>query len=117
MSRVQHLDCCVCGGGAGKFQQHWNRDDGYGICPQCVAEQAALVSPEELESCYGKVGVNYDQPMVRHYDRRFRVLAATKDRDVANAFMERTPGAAVLKIFEDNGLIVMADVADEGVPV
>lgn len=117
MSRVQYLDCCVCGSGAGKFEQHWNRDDGYGICPQCVAEAAAVETPESLQELYGKAGVNYNVPMVRHYDRRFRVLAATKRQDVANAFMARTPGAAVLKVFEDDGLIVMVDVADEGEPV
>lgn len=116
MSR-RPLTCCICGEYAGKFEQHWNRDAGWGVCPQCVSEQAAIVSPEELAELYGAAGVNYDVPMVRHYGLRFRVLAATKSRDVANAFMLRTPNAAVLKIFEDTGLIVMADVADVGEPV
>lgn len=110
------LDCCVCGGDAGKWKQHWNRDNGYGICAQCLAEEAAVSTAEELRSRYGEVKVNYDQPTVRHLGRRYRVLAATKHEDVANAFMARNPAAAVLLVFDD-GLIVLADKSDEGTPL
>jgi len=108
-----HLTCCICGEGAGKWHQHWNRDTGYGICVACVASEAARLDPEELKSFYGVVMNNYDQPMVRHLGRRYRVLAATKDQDAANAFMERTPSAAVLLVFDD-GTIIISDKTDEG---
>jgi len=111
------MDCCVCGGGAGKWTQHWNRDDGYSICPQCVSEEAARLSPEELRSNYGLPGVNYDRPTVKYNGRRYRVLASTFDQDVANRFIERTPGATVLMVFPDNGRIVIADRNDEGTPI
>lgn len=54
-----HLECCVCGKYAGKFQQWWNRDDEYGICGGCAKEQSERLSPEEMKSCYGVEGVNY----------------------------------------------------------
>lgn len=110
------LDCCVCGGGAGRWKQHWNRDSGYGICAECVAFEASTLTAEELEENYGKPGVNYGQPMVTFQGRRYKVLAATKHEDVANAFMERVPNASVLTVF-DNGVIVLADKEDQGEPI
>lgn len=44
-------------------------------------------------------------------------MGATRSKDNANAFMVRTPGAAVLKVLEADGLIVMAHEDDEGEPV
>lgn len=55
----RHLKCCVCGESAGRWEQHWNRDTGWGICRKCVDWQATRETPEELESYYGKEGVNY----------------------------------------------------------
>lgn len=115
--RTVSLDCCVCGGDAGRWAQHWNRDAGYGICSACVAQEAVNETPERLQSLYGLAGVNYGRPTVCHYDRRFFVVGATRSQDKANAFMERTPGAAVLKVFEADGLIVMAHEDDEGEPL
>lgn len=113
MTSIAQLTCCVCGGDAGRWQQHWNRDDEYGICPSCVAEESARNTPEQLESNYGKPSINYDQPIVRHMGRRYKVLAATKNETLANAFMDRTQNAAVLTVFDD-GTIIIADKADEG---
>ncbi|MHB0991688.1 MAG: hypothetical protein ACYC0M_10470 [Burkholderiales bacterium] len=110
------LTCCVCGGDAGRCQQHWNRDSGYGICPSCVVEECARHTPDVIESCYGKPGVNYDQPMVRYFGRRYKVLAAIKNEGQANAFMERTPNAVVLTVFDD-GMIIIADKSDKGEPI
>jgi hypothetical protein len=55
------LECCVCGGGAGNFRQHWNRDHGYGICRSCVdwLIEQRKATPEEILDLYGKEGVNY----------------------------------------------------------
>lgn len=117
---AKHLECCVCGADAGKFQQHWNRDTGYGICPSCVAEEAGWHTAEELQSLYGKVGVNYDQPLYRHNGRRFKVRATFRNTldgtRAANDWMSRNDGTGVLDITH-NGLIIIADLADEGVPV
>lgn len=114
---LKHLTCCVCGAGAGKFEQHWNRDTGYGICPRCVAEEAGKSTPEELASRYGKPGVNYEQPQVQHFGRMYTVLATFPDSDAgtkaANAFMERTPGASVLCTTDR---VYLAHCDDEGAP-
>lgn len=113
-----YLDCCVCGGGAGRFQQHWNRDTGYGICVKCAAEQMGRETPENMEQLYGKPGVNYDVPLIRHMGRRYKAMAVfhnTEDgQRRANAFMERTPGAAVLCVTDS---IYLAHVDDKGEPV
>lgn len=58
-----------------------------------------------------------EQPTHVLAGRRFKVLAAFADTDAgtakANAFMERTPGAAVL--FVGNGEIILADKKDIGI--
>lgn len=61
---VRQLECAVCGDDAGRWQQHWNRDTGYGICRKCVEW---LVNehrdrPEEIRDLYGVEGVNYEGP-------------------------------------------------------
>lgn len=113
---ARHLECCICGGGAGSFEQHWNRDTGYGVCPSCVAEEAARSTPEQLEQLYGKPGVNYRQPTVSHMGRRFNLMAICRESqpDVANAFMSRTAGASVLCITD--GTVYIAHVDDKGEP-
>lgn len=113
----RHLTCCVCAGPAGHFEQHWNRDTGYGICASCVADEAGKSTPEELVSRYGKPGVNYEQPMVRHYGLMYSVMATFRDSDAgakaANAFMARTPGASVLCTTDK---VYIAHLEDKGVP-
>lgn len=113
---IHHLTCCICGEEAGKFEQHWNRDTGWGVCPRCVSEQAVKESPDEIQFNYGKVGVNYEQPMVRYMGRQYKVLGTTKNEDQANAFMARTEGASVLTVLDD-GVIVIVDKSDEGVVI
>lgn len=56
------LQCCVCGEDAGTFEQHWNRDAGYGICGACAKLQAARLSAEEMKFLYGIAGINYAVP-------------------------------------------------------
>ena len=54
------LKCCCCGGDAGKWQQWWNRDTGYGICRRCVEWVASRgETPEQIRDYYGVEGVNY----------------------------------------------------------
>lgn len=54
---VRRMTCCCCGGYAGRFEQHWNRDTGYGICRPCVLRW--YKDPEEIASSLGKEGVNW----------------------------------------------------------
>lgn len=56
-----HLECCCCGGDAGRWKQHWNRDDGYGICMSCVAHQVGRYGIPMIEDLYGKEGVNWGE--------------------------------------------------------
>jgi hypothetical protein len=57
-----YLTCCVCGADAGCWQQHWNRDTGYGICAPCAQEQSQREIPERMASLYGLPDVNYEGP-------------------------------------------------------
>jgi len=115
---AHNLECCVCGAGAGRWEQHWNRDTGYGICPSCVAEQSGRESEDEMRALYGLPGVNYRQPMVMLAGRRFKCMATFQNTDngtkAANAYMERTPGAAVLLV---DDYIYLAHKDDKGEPV
>lgn len=58
--KTRQLGCCVCGGDAGRWQQHWNRDTGYGVCAPCVEWVRSEGEPEEqIARDYGKEGVNW----------------------------------------------------------
>lgn len=61
---MARLECCVCGDAAGNWQQHWNRDRGFGICRRCVEwlVTARHTAPEEMTDLYGTEGVNYAPP-------------------------------------------------------
>jgi len=61
----RRLTCCVCGCDAGRWEQHWNRDTGFGICPECVAWLKDRGETDEtLRNAYGVAGVNYDPTVV-----------------------------------------------------
>lgn len=58
----RRMTCCICGGFAGYFAQHWNRDHGYGVCSPCVAGQRARgVDDSEIKSLYGIEGLNFEK--------------------------------------------------------
>lgn len=60
---LRHLTCCVCGDGAGRFKQHWNRDTGYGIDAKCVKWlRERGTSEDEIKDLYGIEGVNFAAP-------------------------------------------------------
>lgn len=67
------LECCVCGHYAGKWEQHYNRDNGYGICEGCAVEEMKSNNAVEYhQKCYGKLGVNWgpsDPDRAKLYDR------------------------------------------------
>ena len=60
---IRHMECCVCGDDAGRFEQHWNRDTGYGICRKCVDwVRSRGETDAEILDLYGVEGVNYAAP-------------------------------------------------------
>lgn len=60
MSTLRRLTCSCCGSDAGRFQQHYNRDTGFGICARCIAWIRGRGTPEpEIARLYGAEGVNF----------------------------------------------------------
>jgi hypothetical protein len=60
MKKTRLLTCCVCGSDAGRWEQHWNRDLGYGVCAKCVAWLRSRGETEkEIADLYGKEGVHW----------------------------------------------------------
>lgn len=51
--------CALCGNYAGKYNQWWNRDNGFGICFVCVKNEKNKNTPEHLISLYGIKGIHY----------------------------------------------------------
>ncbi|HEY5957923.1 MAG TPA: hypothetical protein VIV60_15275 [Polyangiaceae bacterium] len=63
MSKKRLMECCCCGGEAGRWHQHWNRDTGYGVCARCVEWMKGRgTSDAEILDLYGKEGVNWGKP-------------------------------------------------------
>jgi hypothetical protein len=61
--RTRLLTCACCGSSAGRWKQHWNRDIGFGVCAKCIVWMKGRgTSDEEIASCYGTAGVNYESP-------------------------------------------------------
>lgn len=58
---VRTMTCCCCGDYAGRWQQWWNRDTGYGICRKCIdwLVSSGRATGEEILDLYGVEGVNY----------------------------------------------------------
>ena len=56
--KFKHLICSVCGGEAYGVQ-HWNQDNGYGICDNCVKWVEEREGKPYIQECYGKYGTNH----------------------------------------------------------
>lgn len=56
---IRRTTCCVCGMWSGQWRQHYNRDNGYGICANCVKEQRQLETKEAVETSYGLPGIHF----------------------------------------------------------
>lgn len=69
----RQMTCCVCGSDAGRRQQHWNRDTGFGICMKCIGwVRNRSVTEAEIADLYGKEGVNFGSkqpPLAAHHER------------------------------------------------
>ena len=60
MKTVRELTCAVCGGMAGKWEQHRNQDTGYGICSNCVVWlRGRGETSDRIKKDYGTEGVNW----------------------------------------------------------
>jgi hypothetical protein len=52
--------CNCCGGFAGYWEQHSNRDTGWGMCPECITYvRNRGMSEEEIKDLYGVEGVHW----------------------------------------------------------
>jgi hypothetical protein len=63
LSKPRNLTCTCCGGSAGRWQQHWNQDTGYGLCASCrdwIWSRNHGDTREHFERTYGKPGVNFE---------------------------------------------------------
>lgn len=108
------LTCSCCGASAGIFQQHFNRDTGWGICAECLAfEMGRDVPTDELVRLYGSPRIHYGIPVVHHLGREYKLMAVfydtTKGVALANAFMDRHPGASVLCVTHERICIAHHD--------
>lgn len=115
---ARHMKCSVCGASAGRWEQHWNRDTGWGLCASCRDWlEAKGHTPEEMLFGYGKAGVHYEARRHRLGGRVFNVLATFPESEVdrANAYMEANPGASVLEVVD--GRVILADKSDQGEPI
>lgn len=59
--KVKRLTCCICG--SALFGRQWpNRDDGYGVCPACVAwlRETSRETEAEIKDLYGVEGVHFN---------------------------------------------------------
>jgi hypothetical protein len=60
MKDIHNMECAVCGGDAGRWEQHWNRDTGYGVCAKCVDYvKGKGATDTDILSLYGKEGLNW----------------------------------------------------------
>lgn len=125
MQKTRPMTCCVCGESAGRWQQHHNRDTGYGLCRKCadwlvdpVKRGKHFYTPMEMADLYGMPGIHYEPKLYRLYGRDFAIVAEFQDTDegtkAANAFMEAHRGTGLLAA--DSGRLILAALADKGVP-
>ncbi|WP_408953158.1 hypothetical protein [Lysobacter sp. Hz 25] len=56
----RNLQCACCGNYAGRWEQHWNQDTGYGVCASCVEWISSRgETVESIVQTYGSEGVNW----------------------------------------------------------
>lgn len=58
-ARARALDCACCGGDAGRWQQWFNQDTGFGLCVRCAEwVHGRGMAPDAIVSTYGKPGIH-----------------------------------------------------------
>lgn len=60
----RYMTCSCCGGYAGHFEQHPNRDTGFGLCGVCAIRLRVhrAMPADEIKDLYGDAGVHYEAP-------------------------------------------------------
>ncbi len=114
----QAKTCSVCGSDAGKWEQHWNRDKGYGLCRSCADWHGRIgTPPAEAYRLYGLPGENYKPLPYEFQGLKFNLIAEFRDNDrgtrEANDYMEVVKGSCVLEV--KGGKIILAMKTDKGV--
>lgn len=67
MSIKPRLVCSVCGDAAGRFQQWWNQDTGWGVCRSCADWlETKGYAEDEMQFLYGKPGIHYEAKGENH---------------------------------------------------
>lgn len=59
MTRPRRMICACCNAGC-MGRQWWNRDTGFGLCPDCAKLIEEKEGPDELRSGYGVRGTHFD---------------------------------------------------------
>lgn len=55
-----NMGCNCCGGLAGRFEQHFNRDTGFGMCRPCIEwVRKRGMSEAEILDLYGREGIHW----------------------------------------------------------
>jgi hypothetical protein len=109
---VRKLRCCSCGGDAGRWAQHVNRNAGEGWCLVCITRlRCAGAGPEEIKYLCGVEGVHWGMTF-KVYERHYRITAAFRSQDAANCWMMEHPNEGPLA--ESEGMFLLADVNDKG---
>jgi hypothetical protein len=92
---TRRLTCSCCGEDAGRWQQHWNRDTGYGVCRKCITGILKDTPADELASCYGIAGINYADSWLCGEDPQdcgARVIVKRASREVGGPLtLDSTP--------------------------
>lgn len=57
--KARDLSCCCCGEYAGHWCQWYNRDNGFGVCFECVTYIHKRFPAEDITRNYGVEGVNW----------------------------------------------------------
>ena len=82
----REMKCCNCGNYAGKFHQHYNRDNGFGICLRCVTDEIKSQGVETALSCYGVPGFNYPSVEILTLRQAFTIGKYAKKHGVPETF-------------------------------
>ena len=94
VAEKRNLICAVCGGEAGKWEQCFNQDTGYGLCARCLKWlQGRGESQETIEFRYGKPGVNYEDPNAPVAPEPATAMSRQADGEFAAGDRVRVKGA------------------------
>lgn len=83
------MQCALCGSHAGRFHQHYNRDNGHGICGKCVDIELDRTDIESILSCYGVPGYHYqmtDKMREQHQLKAWKIGGYAKKHGVPETF-------------------------------